>query len=223
MSHAAEDLVAQEQVLVIPTAVFHDLGHFQGFSADVDRYLPAILECGEISYRPRGEMELDASFKQLIPYVVFRHTEPGAEPTILNYRRGGGSGEARLRAKRSVGVGGHISTIDAQAAGGSSEVYREGLRRELAEEVSIDSPYRESCIGLINDDHTEVGRVHLGVVHLFDLQLPAIAPREDDIQDVRFEPLSTIATQIDGYESWSQIAMQALIDGAGQLIDGAGQ
>lgn len=207
-----DEQVAQEQVLVIPTAVFHALGHFQGFSGEVDRYLPAVLECGEISYRPRGEMELDPSFKQLIPYVVFRWIDDQGRPCLFNYQRGGGSGEARLRAKRSVGVGGHISTIDAAAAVSSSDVYREGLERELAEEVAIDASFREACIGLINDDETDVGKVHLGVVHVFNMDKPAVSPREDDIQDTRFTPLEAIADELDHYESWSQIAVRALLD-----------
>lgn len=212
MPNTADDVVAQEQVLVVPTRVFHQLGHFQGFSTDVSAYLPALLECGELSYRPRGQMEQDPEFKQLIPYVVFRWTDAEGRATVFNYRRGGGSGEARLRAKRSVGVGGHISTIDAEAASASGDVYRLGLERELAEEVSIDAPYRERCVGLINDDETEVGKVHLGVVHVFDMEAPAVAPSEEDIQDPRFTPLAQLADELDQYESWSQIAVKALLE-----------
>ena len=98
---------------MVPTSRFHALGHFQGFSADMARYLPALLEGDDLSYRPRGEMEQDPSFKQLIPYVVFRHTDPAGAVHVFQYTRGGGQGEARLHAKRSVGVGGHISTEDA--------------------------------------------------------------------------------------------------------------
>ena len=47
------------------------------------------------------------------------------------------------------------------------------MRRELAEEVIIDIALHERCVGLINDDQTEVGRVHLGVVHFFDVDPPA--------------------------------------------------
>ncbi len=207
--------VAQEQVLVVPTAVFHQIGHFQGFTSDVDRYLPRLLNCGELSYRPRGVMEEDPNFKQLIPYVVFRHTDSAGNVTIFNYQRGGGSGEARLRTKRSVGVGGHISTVDVledSTAAESAEVYRRGLERELSEEVVIESPYQETCLGLINDDETDVGKVHLGVVHAFDLEAAAVRPREDDIQDTGFSPLDAISAEIDRYESWSQIAVRALVD-----------
>ena len=55
----------------------------------------------------------------------------------------------------------------------SQHVYREGMRRELDEEVVIDTPYTERIVGLINDDETPVGQVHLGVVHLCDVEQPA--------------------------------------------------
>ncbi len=124
-------------------------------------------------------------------------------------------GEARLHAKRSVGVGGHISIEDAgpQGAGAAStshEVYREGMRRELAEEVIVESPYREQCVGLINDDDTPVGQVHLGVVHVCDVERPAVRPREDDILDAGFRPVNEIVDELDRFESWSQIVVRAL-------------
>ena len=104
--------VAEERVLVVPTSRFHELGHFQGFSADMGRYLPALLDGDDLAYRPRGEMEQDPSFKQLIPYVVFRYIDSADAVHVFQYTRGGGQGEKRLHAKRSVGIGGHISTLD---------------------------------------------------------------------------------------------------------------
>ena len=71
------------------------------------------------------------------------------------YTRGAGQGESRLHAKRSIGVGGHISEEDAGAV--DANPYQQGMRRELAEEVAIDTDYRERCVGMINDDETEVG------------------------------------------------------------------
>ncbi len=209
-------VVAEEQVLVVPTELFHSLGHFQGFSSEVDRYLQPILSSGQLSYRPRGQMEADPSFKQLIPYAVFRYTEPDGTVKLFQYQRGQGNGEARLRAKRSVGVGGHISTLDVvDGAKGDdnaeADVYRAGLMRELDEEIHINAPHRESCVGMINDDQTEVGRVHLGVVHVFDMERPEVKPREEDIQDASFQPLEAIAKDLDAYESWSQIAVRALL------------
>src|SRR5512140_2037764 len=123
-------LVHTERVLVVPTELFHRLGYFQGFSADIDRYLAGLLSPAHTSYRPRGEVEQDPSFKQLIPYVIFRHTDAQGRPSVFQYTRGKGMGEGRLHSKRSVGIGGHISLCDSEA-GASSHPYEEGMRREL--------------------------------------------------------------------------------------------
>ena len=61
--------VQTERVLVVPTELFHRLGYFQGFCGEVDRYLDELFSPRHTSYRPRGEVEVDPSFKQLIPYV----------------------------------------------------------------------------------------------------------------------------------------------------------
>ena len=69
--------VQTEQVLVVPTSLLHELGYFQGFTADVARYLQDLLSPRHTSYRPRNQVEEDPGFKQLIPYVIFRYREPG--------------------------------------------------------------------------------------------------------------------------------------------------
>lgn len=201
--------VATEKVLVVPTELFHNLGHFQGFSADVNRYLPQLLGGERVEYRPRGEMEEDPSFKQLIPYVLFRWIDEAGTTHLFEYLRGGGQGERRLHAKRSVGVGGHISSIDADA-GDTHVAYQEGMARELAEEVAIGADCTTKIVGLINDDETSVGRVHLGVVHLTDLTEPRVEPCEPDILEARFRPVSEILTRLDQFESWSEIVVRAL-------------
>jgi predicted NUDIX family phosphoesterase len=205
-------LVDTEQILVVPTKLFHKMGLFQGFSTEVDRFLPAFFASGALSYRPRSEMEEDPSFKQLIPYVLFRHTSDDGGVSLFQYSRGKGQGEARLHAKRSVGVGGHISSIDADVVRSlrAEAVYHEGMRRELEEEVLVDTPYRDRCVGLINDDSTEVGQVHLGIVHLCEVDLPQIEPREEDILDAGFRPIDQIIRDLDRVETWSQIAVRAL-------------
>ena len=202
-------IVAEEKILVVPTSLFHNLGYFQGFSNEIDRYWPRIVEGDHVEYRPRSEMEADPSFKQFIPYCLFRWTDASGIVHLFEYQRGRGSGEARLRAKRSVGVGGHISSIDAEV-GATHDVYREGMRRELDEEVAIETPYSETVVGLINDDETPVGQVHLGMVHLCDVEKPIVRPREADILEARFTPVADILTRLDQFESWSEIAVRAL-------------
>jgi predicted NUDIX family phosphoesterase len=203
-------LVQTEQVLVVPTELFHRLGHFQGFSAETDRYLAELLSPGNTSYRPRGEMEEDPSFKQLIPYVIFRHRDPASGQTLFQYTRGKGQGESRLHSKRSIGIGGHISIDDRTTE--KSVPYAEGMRRELKEEVALDTRFTERCVGLINDDQTPVGKVHLGVVHLMDVERPNVQPQEPDILDAGFRPIADLLDELDRFETWSQICLKALFE-----------
>ncbi len=200
--------VELEQVLVVPTELFHRLGHFQGFSREVDRYLGELLSGEHASYRPRPEMEKDPSFKQLIPYMIFRHVDEQGGVSLFQYTRGSGQGEQRLHRKMSVGIGGHICSVDHCDDG--ADVYAQGMRRELEEEVTIDTPYRERIVGLINDDETDVGKVHLGVVHLFDVEAPLVFPREEEIIDAGFQPIDELLGRLDAMESWSHICVAAL-------------
>ncbi len=201
--------VHTENVLVVPTKLFRALGYFQGFSTEADRYLEELLSPENTSYRPRGEMEDDPSFKQLIPYVIFQYTDPSGGKQVFQYTRGKGQGEQRLHAKRSIGIGGHISAEDANGAG-DLHPYEEGMRRELEEEVAINTDYSARCIGLINDDETDVGKVHLGVVHLFEVAAPEVYPRETEIIDSGFEHIELLNEDLDQFESWSQICLETL-------------
>jgi predicted NUDIX family phosphoesterase len=200
--------VEMEHVLVVPTSRFQQVGYFQGFSPDVDRYMEELLQEVHISYRPRAAMELDPSFKQLIPYVLFEYRDPQGESQLFQYVRGKGQGEQRLHSKRSLGVGGHISTTD--VASSTQLTYQEGMRRELAEEVRIATAYRETCVGLINDDQTEVGRVHLGVVHLLQVETPDVFSNETDLLEAGFRPVRQLWQERDTMETWSRICLEAL-------------
>lgn len=199
-----------EHVLVTPTRLLHEAGHFQGFHADVARYLPAVLQSDALSYRPRDAMEQDPSFKQLIPYCLIRRRDAAGGTHLFHYRRGSGQGESRLRAKRSIGVGGHVSSEDAAPGRDAHDVYRQGMRRELQEEVDIRCGYQEQCVGLINDDETEVGRVHLGVVHLIDVETADVHPREDEMLDAGFASVESLMNDLDAFETWSRICLESL-------------
>ena len=87
------DEVHSERVLVVPTELFRRIGYFQGFCRDVDRYLGELLGPERVSFRPRAEVEQDPGYKQLIPYVIFRHRDGRGRETVFQYTRG--SGQAR--------------------------------------------------------------------------------------------------------------------------------
>ncbi len=197
----------EEHILVVPESLVNSIGKIDGFEPDVDRFLKPILDSDQLSFQPRGAMEVDPSFKQLIPYVLLESTDQNGDVHLFTYTRGGGGGESRLHAKRSVGIGGHISAEDAQ---GDGDPYTIGMQRELSEEVQLDSGYSEQRVGLIYDPSNEVGQVHLGVVHLFKLETPTVRSNEDDLADGGFVSVTALKQDRDRLETWSQLALDAL-------------
>ncbi|WP_417848245.1 phosphoesterase [Thalassoglobus sp.] len=193
-----------EHVLVVPTSLFHEIGHFQGYTTDIQPYLERLFDPEHMSYRPRNEVEEDPGFKQLIPYCIFRHAGE-----VFYYTRGSESGEGRLHAKRSIGIGGHISAEDQNSG---SHVYHVAMQREIEEEVFMESGFTQKCVALINDDETEVGKVHLGIVHIFDLEAAKVRPREKSIIQTGFEKPAQLAKSSENFETWSQICLEFLKD-----------
>lgn len=194
---------AIEHVLCVPTLLFHELGYFQGFHPMADRYLTTLLDPAHTSFRPRNEVEDDPSYKQLIPYCIFC-----AAGQIFHYRRGKAGGEGRLHSKRSVGIGGHISSTDRLHG---DRRYFEAMHREIDEEVFLESGFTDHCVGLINDDQTPVGQVHLGIVHIFDLDSAKVRPREESILETGFAPPSELLRDVEQFETWSQIVIRQVL------------
>ena len=196
---------ADERVLVVPRDLFDELGSFQGFSADVENYLPAFLDPANNSFILRDDAEDDPSFKQIIPYAIFH-----CNGRILHYVRGSKSGEQRLAAKGSVGIGGHINSEDAEQASIEKDTYLTGVEREINEELVLSGSYRQRTVALINDDSNEVGAVHLGVVHVFDLESDNVQPNESPITQLEFFDREQLSARRERLETWSQICFDHL-------------
>lgn len=193
---------ANERVLCIPTSHFHALGYFHGGRRADEAYREALLDPARFSFRPRSQVETDPSFKQLIPYVLLRHDD-----SLFHYRRGVAGTETRLRSLRSLGIGGHISEAD---AAGTDDPYANGMMRELMEEVTIAANWTERLLGFINDDRTPVGSVHLGIVHLFDLDRAEVRSNEAALADAGFAPIMKLWSEREQFETWSQFALDML-------------
>lgn len=203
---SATETQTEEHILVVPESVVTSIGTIVGFEADVDRFLPSILRSDQLSFQPRSQMEADPSYKQLIPYVLLEWNDNGVTK-LFTYTRGGGGGEARLHAKRSVGIGGHISRED---AADGTDPYSTGMQRELSEEVQLESGYQESRVGLLYDPSNDVGKVHLGVVHKFVLDEPHVKSNEAELAEGGFVSIDELRNDIDRLETWSQLAITAL-------------
>ena len=198
----------EERVLCLKREALDDAGMFQGIistSLDVNRYLRLLDNPENLFFLPRSEADQNFRFKQWIPYVmVFKGG------MILRYHRGSKGGESRLRGLYSVGVGGHITEQD--FAGGNG--YEAGMNREVREETGFE-PAQTIVTAVINDDSTEVGRAHFGVVHV--MRLPESAKMSDrrEIDSIEFAYLREVcedaAKNPDSYETWSRLCLERLL------------
>ena len=194
-----------ENVLVIRRSLFDELGSFQGLSFEPEKYLKAILSRGSNFFIPRREAENDPAYKQIIPYALMSF-----EKRVLHYVRGKKAGEQRLVAKGSIGIGGHMNETDESLFAMDEQAYRAGVEREVNEEIKIDTPFEDRIVALLNDDSTEVGRVHLGIVHIFKLKEPNVQKREAMITGLTFLTKEELMARRQSLESWSQICLDSL-------------
>lgn len=191
-----------ENVLVFPRALFEQLGVFQGFSAEVDRFLPVILEAKNNHFMPRAAAETDPRFKQIIPYVLITDGQ-----SILHYVRGKKAGEQRLVAKGSLGIGGHINDEDHTLFAFGMQAFQDAVKREVCEELSIQGDFNATPVGLINDDSTEVGQVHFGIVHVLRCRPEQVKKNEQVITQVEFVRIEELQAKRDQMETWSQLCL----------------
>jgi predicted NUDIX family phosphoesterase len=197
--------VADEKVLVFPRSLFERIGVFQGFSADVDSYLPTILDKKNNSFQSRARAETDPAFKQIIPYVLVTDGK-----SILHYVRGKKAGEQRLVAKGSIGIGGHINDEDYSLFIDGLQAFQDAVKREVCEELAVQGAFDAKPVGLINDDSTEVGRVHFGIVHLLFRTPDKVKKNEQVITQVEFVPIEELKAKREQMESWSQLCLDNL-------------
>ena len=196
-------MAAEERVPCFERKLLEKLGVFQGLSLDVQKYLPVLTSSSNILYLNRSQAEQDKHYKQLIPYVLIICGQK-----ILRYRRGRGGGESRLHGLFSVGIGGHISEED-HGLFSSDRGYQDGMRRELREEVAIEER-QDAAVAVINDDSTEVGLVHFGVVHLLNVTNEKVAGRRSGIVAPEFVLITEAVKDASNYESWSRYCLDNL-------------
>ena len=190
----------EEYVLAFQTKLLEQISVFQGVSFELDKYLDIILNPKNHAFIKRKNAESNPSYKQLIPYALLQCGE-----NMFVYRRGKLLAEKRLHGNYSLGIGGHISVTDPGLFGTS---YDDGLKREINEEVTIESPYKQRVVALLNDDSNDVGKVHFGVVHVLTLEKPLVKPKEKSINETKFLSISELQKDIEKFENWSKICIE---------------
>ncbi len=154
---------------------------------------------------PRQEAENNPGFKQVIPYIVLQTTTLGH--TAIYNRQGS---EKRLHDLWSLGIGGHINPID-QKEGHLSfkDILISGMERELNEEL-LERPKLDTIefCGIISEEITEVGSVHLGAVFRILTQTPEAYLPGPEL--CRFQWAKTKALNELNMELWSELALELI-------------
>jgi predicted NUDIX family phosphoesterase len=200
-------MTPDENILVVKRSLFDELGNFHGLNFGPRKYLDAILSRGNNFFLPRKQAENDPTHKQIIPYALLAFQDK-----VLFYVRGKKAGEQRLVAKGSIGIGGHMNQDDESLFNFAIDeaAYRAGVEREVNEEIKIDTKFEDKIVALINDDTTEVGQVHLGIVHVFKLAEPKVEKREAMITSLAFLGKNELVARRDSLETWSQLCLDSL-------------
>lgn len=195
-----------EQVAFVPRAALPFLTNLErGYTPDPGRVHYAHL-LDRVALATRGPLEHDPSRKQLIPYVV---VTDGSQ--IFTLRRKRAQTEARLHDRLSIGVGGHIGDERTEAASAeATDLIRAGMLRELHEELVLTGPAHFTYRGLLNDDTSPVGQVHLGVIFSCVVAPGTVAVRETDKMEGSWSTLTELHERADQLETWSAILLDHL-------------
>jgi predicted NUDIX family phosphoesterase len=190
-------MTTHEQVMVVERETLAAFLIEQGLVQDhTDEILDAITDRHFFIDRPTAE--ISPQYKQIIPYVLIRHGE-----AYYLLQRTPKQTEARLHHKLSLGIGGHINPD-------TPDLF-DGLQKELEEEVEVVGDYDLTFVGILNDDTTDVGRVHLGAVYVLDAHEGNVSVRETEKMSGRWVDRNDLAAHRDAMETWSQIVYDATI------------
>ncbi len=162
----------------------------------LDEALDVILDGHFFIDRPTAEVS--PQYKQIIPYVVIRH-----DGSYFLLQRTQKQTEARLHHKLSLGIGGHINPDTPELL--------DGLHKELEEEVHVAGDYDLTFVGILNDDTTEVGSVHLGAVYVLDAHDANVTVRETEKMTGRWAGTAELSRLRGDMETWSQIVYDSFI------------
>lgn len=188
-----------EKILVIPRSAIITNNSWYGIKKiECDNYLEVIK--AHQQFKPRSLMELDPHYKQIIPYLVFTH-----ENKYFVMQRSATATEGRLKNKLTLGIGGHIRQEDMD-----TDSIIAWAEREFHEEISYTGNLVVEPVGIINDDTSAVGQVHLGFFFLLHADSADISIKSE-LQSGELMSLQECILLKDRMETWSQFIVDYLI------------
>ncbi len=196
------------RTVLFPEATPHGLLAMQAPELE-QRFLQPAREQG--FFIERRYAEGHPEFKQPIPYVAVCRGEQ-----VLCLTRLAAQGEKRLHGKRSIGVGGHINPcdLDPDLNQGNMDLFANACRRELHEELVLPETELDlTPVGLLNDDTTPVGAVHVGLVYRLEASSLEVAIRETSAMAGDFEALRSLQELAHSseppFETWSTLLLRS--------------
>ena len=180
-------------------------------------------------YVNRSKAERQNDVKQFITYVIVQ-----CGHRLLSFRRSYLSRAAEfLRGAKCIGFGGHVSAADNDIFSRGDSGIENCARRELSEELALRaahisnefnkvatsctsmSVFRNApmeCLGVLNDDSSEVGRRHLAILYrtwIADWRMAqAVEKGESSLRTVNWIDLTKSKIDITEYEYWSQLCLR---------------
>ena len=170
----------------------------------LDKFVEKCCDAG-FEFINRPDAEKDGSYKQIIPYIILQTRD--FEKTAMYNRQGS---EKRLHDLWSIGIGGHINPIDMETQADSFlKILNNGMERELNEELEK-RPKQDipSFVGLISEDETDVGKVHLGAVFRILTNSPEKYHPGNELFQFTWEKTKNLERL--NLELWSKLALKLL-------------
>lgn len=189
-----------EMILVLPSERLAPYLRKDGLTCGCEQELYALVE-KEHLFLPRPAAEVDPTYRQVVCYITLCRGDE-----VFCTRRLAKGTEQRLQGRLSLGLGGHINDSDDRGVPG--EIFRRGLERELHEEAEFTPAGELIPLGVIKDDSTEVGLVHMGFS--FKLEVTDASIRETEKLEGFWMKKSELPALREQFETWSQFVMDVL-------------
>jgi predicted NUDIX family phosphoesterase len=188
-----------EKILVVPAKKLFPETPVTGFCHMEDFEHYANLISSNKEFQPRTAMEVDQTYKQVIPYLIFSY-----QNKFFLMQRKSSASEQRLKNKYTLGIGGHIREEDI-----TGKNIIDWAKREFEEEIDYSGSYTIQSLGIINDDSNDVGKVHTGFAFIMHGTSDNIKIRSE-LKEGKLVTLEECEEYYDNMETWSQLAFKFL-------------
>ena len=193
-----KDSKEAEEVMVVNRSDLFVGGTWHGLRTEgIDKIVDLIKS--KHAFLPRGKVETDTSWQQIIPYMVFIN-----DGCVFVMQRKGDHTEARLANNYSLGIGGHINAQDI----GDSDIMA-WAKREFEEETDYEGTFNGEFVGVLNDDSNEVGSVHIGLVIFVHGDSNKISVKSEH-KSGEMITIDKVGKHYGDMETWSQIVYDYL-------------